>query len=375
MKPFNKIVLLALAAICFSQIVTAQQYVIKANIAGFENGTKFYLFDPDANLYIDSAVSKNNRFVLKGELFDTPKPLWLTVGKSLRLYTTLLIGNEIINIKGDRKGIKYDLEITGSKAQTGHDLLIGQIKGYAKKRDELTEQAHALTGDSVKIKYAIIRKAISKLDSARDITVKNFIRTHLNTYEALNQLFYLRNYFRHDLQQMYNSLNPDLKQSSFGQRIATYLKVGDILKKGDSFTDFEATDQHGKKHRLSDFRGKYILLDFSTKECIPCIESIPDMRKISQKYPDKVEVITFSCDVGKATWLSGVSRDKPTWLSLWDGKGIYGSIPLKYGVSGYPWFYIIGPDGKIINNWNGYGKNKDGRGSLETTVEEILAKN
>ncbi|MDB5032131.1 TlpA disulfide reductase family protein [Mucilaginibacter sp.] len=368
--------LLSVVISSLALLASAQQYEIRANITGFSNGTKFYLLDPELNTNIDSTLIQNNHFLIKGRLYDTPKSLWvMTQADGHYRYVTLLIGNDTIDIKGDIKDMPYGMIITGSKTQDEHNLLISQTGPLYKKRNELVEQARALKGDSAQIKSKVIWKTIGKIDSTTTVVIKDFIIHNLNTYEAVAELFFMKGTFKDSLQQMYNSLKPEIKQSPFGQRIVTYLKVGDKLKIGDIFTDFEALDQYGKKHRLSDFKGKYILLDFSTTYCGPCIESIPDMKNIVKKYGDKITVITFSGDGSKDLWLTGVKRDKPTWLSLWDGKGIYGETPLKYGTNGFPDFIVIDPDGKIINNWMGYGKNDDGRGSLETNVEKILAKN
>jgi len=37
-------------------------------------------------------------------------------------------------------------------------------------------------------------------------------------------------------------------------------------------------------------------------------------------YSDKLTIITLSGDAGKKTWLDGLKRDQPDWLSLWDEK-------------------------------------------------------
>ncbi len=371
-----KKILLSVVVSSLALFASAQQYEIRAHITGFSNGAKFYLLDPELNTNIDSAIIQNDHFVIKGRLYDTPKSLWVMTQAGGRYrYVTLLIGNDTIDIKGDIKDMPYDMVITGSKTEDEHNLFISQTGKFYKKQNELVEQARALTGDSAKIKSKEIWKTIGKIDSATNVAVKNFIIQNLNTYEALNELFFMKGTFKDSLQQMYNSLKPELKQSLFGQRIATYLKVGDKLKIGDMFTDFEALDQYGKKHRVSDFKGKYILLDFSETYCGPCIESVPDMKNIIKKYGDKMTIITFSGDGSKDLWLKGVKRDKPIWLSMWDGKGIYGETPLKYGANGFPDFIVIDPDGKIINNWMGYGKNDDGRGSLETNIDKLFAKN
>lgn len=360
-----------------ANLAFAQQYTIEAHITGFNNGAKFYLKDVDVDSDIDSVVIRNNQFVMRGSLADAPKSLWLYTKTSTNFYyTTLMIGNETITINGDIKDFPFDLSISGSKTQDEHTLLLNQEKAGYKERNKLLQEYFSLKGDSAEIKGKKIWRIIGKLDSTNEVVAKRFIKDHLNSYEGLYELFFLKNkYSRDTLRQMFNSLSPQFKQSDFGQRIANYIKVGPILEVGDKYADFEALDKAGVKHRLSEIKGKYILLDFSTTYCGPCIESVEDLKIISKKYADRVEIVSFSGDAGKANWLKGIARDKPNWLSLWDGKGNYGETIAKYGVTGYPSFFLIDPQGKIVSKWTGYGKKPGEKGSLETKIDGLLVKN
>jgi thiol-disulfide isomerase/thioredoxin len=194
-----------------------------------------------------------------------------------------------------------------------------------------------------------------------------FIKAHFNSYIGMNALFFVRNSFKKDtLQKMYDGLSAEHKESIYGQRIKNYLIVGDALKNGDKYSDFEAMDTSGKKHKLSDFTGKYVLLDFTQTYCEPCIESVDELKKADSLYKNKLQLISFNADKSKERWLTGILRDKPTWIALWDGEGIYGKTILKYNVTGYPTFVLLNPEGKII--WKEFG--------FETgIIEKALEKN
>ncbi|KIA94612.1 hypothetical protein OC25_09475 [Pedobacter kyungheensis] len=364
--------LLLFIAICINTVASAQQYTINAQITGFKNGTKFYLTDTELDTDIDSAIITNNVLNFKGTLRQTPQSLWVktTIAQDF-YYFTLLMGNEKINVSGDIKDFPFDLKITGSKTQEMHNKMIDLTKAGYKQRNKLLAEYFALTGDSAKIKAKAIWKVIGKIDSVDRMTRMNFVRQNLNSFEALDALFYLKNDFPRDtIHKFYNALHSDFKNTLYAKRIDTYLRVGEILDKGDSFYNFYAFDKDGKKHALSELSGKYILLDFSVTFCGPCIESIPELTEISQKLNNNLSVVSFSCDAGKATWLKGLSRDRPQWLSLWDGKGFYGETIIKYGVTGYPTFVLINPAGKIVSKWSGYEK-----GTLyKHVLEQISAK-
>lgn len=355
---------------------STQQCVIKANVTGFKNGTKFYLYDTESESNIDSAIIQSNSFTLSSHLSNPPQNLWVMATVDQKLYYfTLLIGNENIEVAGDAANFPFDLSIKGSKIQDIHNEYTQLIKEDYKRRDQLMRQIIMLRQDSSnKAKVNELRKTVGEIDNHTDSVGKKFVKEHLNTYEGLNNLFYQKDDLPTDsLRKLYSQIDPRFKQTRFGKRIKTYLEVGKALKEGDTAADFEAFDSQNKKHRLSDIKEKYVLLDFSTTSCGPCIESVEDLKKVSAKYAANLSIVTFSGDSGKAAWLTGVNRDKPTWLSVWDGKGNYGNTIMKYGVTGYPTFVLINPKGKIVSMWVGYGKEDDGRGSVETKLDALMA--
>jgi len=372
MKHLSLILLSAFLALS----AQSQQYTIKAALTGFPDGTPFYLKDLDVDAVIDSAFISRNTFKMTGRFDDPPQSLWLYCNyKNSFYYVVLLIGNDKISVKGDLKDFPYDLAVTGSRSQDDVNALRGLTKEGYRQRDRLVTEYFALKGDSAEIKGKAIWKTIHGLDSMNETIRKKFVLDHPGSFLTLQELYFLRRVFGRDsLQHLYASLSPSLQQNKMGTRISNYLKVGDPIKTGEAMEDFEAFDRDGKSHRPSDYKGKYILLDFSATYCGPCIQSLEDMKKLSATYPDKLAIITLSGDAGKKTWLEGLDRDHPDWLSLWDGKGIYSQAMLKYGVSGFPTFCLVGPDGKIVSLWSGYGKEKDGAGSLETAVTKQFNK-
>lgn len=347
----------------------SQQYVIKAELTGFKDQTKFFLTDLDNKTVIDSALIVSNKFTMKGKLSSTPDFLRLyTIYENQFYYAFMFIGNDAVTLKADRTGLPFDYKITGSESQDLESILYDDTKGFAKQHDALVTKYHNLTGDSAEIKGKQIYAAITKLSEQSAAVSARFIKDHLNSYAGVAELSLAASGYNKDtLQRLYNALQPLYQQSKYGKRIATYLNVGDQTKAGDTYADFTAIDPNNVAHKLSDIQGKYILLDFSINGCVPCTESVKDMKKLAAIYPDKLTVITFSADASKISWLNTIARDNPTWLTLWDGKGNESETLKKYGVTGYPTFFVIDPKGKIIWTDSGYGE-----GSLEKKVRELV---
>jgi peroxiredoxin len=112
---------------------------------------------------------------------------------------------------------------------------------------------------------------------------------------------------------------------------------------------FQLPDQTGKEFKLSDFKGKYILLDFWASWCAPCREENPNIVKQFERFKNKnFTVLGISLDDDRAAWLKAIKDDQLNWphlseLKRWDGK-----VTLQYKVEGIPASFILDPEGKII---------------------------
>jgi thiol-disulfide isomerase/thioredoxin len=63
---------------------------------------------------------------------------------------------------------------------------------------------------------------------------------------------------------------------------------------GDLAPDFEISDFDGSRHRLSDFRGQVVYVNFWATWCVPCQEELPDLAYLADEYGDDLAVITVN---------------------------------------------------------------------------------
>jgi peroxiredoxin len=122
---------------------------------------------------------------------------------------------------------------------------------------------------------------------------------------------------------------------------------------GNKFVDFSAKDLQGVSHKLSDYKDKYVLLDFGMMACHGCMEAAADTRRLSEKYKKNLYVIGINLDTRKEFWEMATKRDSITWINLSDGKGTFGGAFTTYGIEEFPTYILIDPQGILIERWTG----------------------
>jgi len=127
----------------------------------------------------------------------------------------------------------------------------------------------------------------------------------------------------------------------------------DLLNPGTNAPAFKLKDFAGKERSLEEFKGKVVVLDFWGTWCPPCRMAMPAVQKVHEKYADKgVVVLGMNFESNPKADPEKFKKDKGyTYTSLAKAETIAGS----YKVSGWPTFYVIGKDGKIV--WGGRSLN------------------
>jgi peroxiredoxin len=366
MKKLSRL-LLIISTVTVISCNNQKGYVITGNLTGFPDSTMLYLQNLSTQDNFDSARIIKNKFEFRGQLQNVPEQIWLNAKVNGQfIYANLLIGNENIHINGDMKDFPWDINISGSKIQDDYAYCLNLTKAFYIKRDSLVKSFLELPQETQEVKGKGIWAKINVLDDTTQSLNISYIKSHLNTYPGIIELGYLKKSFTKDtLKAMYARLSPEIKASRYAKIIEIYLsdKISEV---GDKYHDFEAINKDGEKIKLSELAGKYILLDFTSANCGPCVQSAEELRLINKTYNDSLKIVSFSGDAKKDIWINSLKRDSVSWISLWDGKGTYSETYIKYGVQGIPAFFLIAPNGKIIDKWVGYGK-----GSLENKLKKF----
>jgi len=135
-----------------------------------------------------------------------------------------------------------------------------------------------------------------------------------------------------------------------------------IGQPGWQAANFTTTDINGKSIKLSDFKGKYILLDFWASWCVPCRQASPHLLALYHKYNAKgFDIIGISDDDTRLQqWRNAVKTDSTAvFHQILRGAAKKGTAQTKdlhqvYNILSLPTKILVDPSGKIIGR---YGDN------------------
>ena len=169
--------------------------------------------------------------------------------------------------------------------------------------------------------------------------------------------------YTEDLKRLYERIPQDWLGTEAGKKVTAQLFPPKAVAVGDCVYDTDLYDLKGQVCHLSDFEGRYLLLDFWSAGCGPCLMAFPEMREVQEMWKDRLVVVSISSDSEKG-WKEASERKGITWTNLNDMQGTVG-IYAHYGIKGIPHYVIVSPEGRIMHVWRGYGT-----GVLKKKLEE-----
>ena len=178
------------------------------------------------------------------------------------------------------------------------------------------------------------------------------IEKNPNTTFAAFTTYYviMNNNFKGDtVNNLISQLNGEARESDYYAHILKIAKSINKTSYGKNAPDFTVKDTTGKEISLSDFKGKFVVLDFWTSWCKPCREANPLWKDIYITYSNQnIEFLSISFDVKCHLWKAAVKKDNLPWPNGSNCKG-WDEISDLYGVKSVPQTFLIHPDGRILD--------------------------
>lgn len=144
----------------------------------------------------------------------------------------------------------------------------------------------------------------------------------------------------------YGGVVPEGDTQGLGMSASGELFARRNLTVGKGVPEIEGTDHEGKTFKLSDFRGKVVVLIFSGNWCGPCVEMYPQERALVARLEgEPFALVSVSTDADVTTLRKSIVAGEITWRCWWDGTS--GPITTRWGISGFPSIFVLDASGVI----------------------------
>lgn len=119
---------------------------------------------------------------------------------------------------------------------------------------------------------------------------------------------------------------------------------------GDPVPDFEVQLVDGPKAKLSDLRGKYVLLHFWGSWCGPCRKENPHISDLYRKYHEKgFEIFSIAIDVNTKAWQTAIINDRLGWpYHAMEPYDFGGPVSKQFNIKSIPTTFLLNPEGVIM---------------------------
>ncbi|MDR2283680.1 MAG: AhpC/TSA family protein [Sphingobacterium sp.] len=355
-------------------------------------------------IWLPFIVSAQTEFTIQGKIgiLDAPVKVYLSYNNgSTSIADSAKLNDGKFNFKGSVKGptlavLSVKNNAPSASGKRNSDLLMfylenSEISITATDSIKNATVQGSTTNDDEKLLKSLQEPYLSKIESSKgmrqsgDSSVKQyqqglkkvtreFIKQRPHSIVALRafkktELAY--NFDPDTAALVFDTFSPEMKESAYGKELAEIIKVGLETNRGMLAIEVAEPDTLGNMVKLSDFRGKYVLLDFWASWCAPCRAEHPHLIKAYQQYSNNgFDILSVSLDNqhSKQAWLGAIKQDGLLWTQVSALIGFNSKASKDYGIKAIPSNFLIDPDGKII------ARNLRGN-ELEQKLSGLLSRN
>ena len=354
MKKLTTVFLCALPFLGIAQ----GRYTLNGQIADSTSSDVVYVrYKINSMMVMDSTRLKNGKFTLCGNLPGVTTG-YLSMEHKNRSSDQMEIYLEpkVMTIKSPTKLIKNGV-VAGSPINDLNKEYLAILAPVTLRNSELMSEwrskIKAGNADSAYIRS--FNQQNLALYKERQLINRNFYLAHLDSYLGLIAFYGSGNYdiegnLEHTASE-FGKFSKAVKATDLGENINGVIQGAFKTKIGLKAMDFTQNDVNGKPVKLSDFKGKYVLLDFWASWCTPCRAENPVLVKAYADYKDRnFTILSVSLDQPgkKQAWVDAIKKDGMSWTNVSDLKYWRNEVAVMYGINSVPANFLIAPDGKIV---------------------------
>lgn len=300
--------------------------------------------DEGKDVVIDSSGFKNGKFTFEG-VVELPEMYYIAIGdeKTNRFF----VENAEIFVKANIDSLSK-ATIDGSKTQDQYLAYLTAANAFDMELMKTYNQMKSTEDE------ALGKSLVMKLDSlynAKTAFTKTYVKANTSSVVApflisRSLIYYLE---LEELEEYVNLLDTQLSSSVYTKALVKRVELLRNLQPGMPAPEFTQNNTKGEAVSLSDFKGKYLLIDFWASWCGPCRRANPEVLRVYNKYKGKnFTILGISMDENKEAWLKAIEDDKLEWEQVSTLEGWKNPVGKLYAVNGIPHAVLIDAEGNIV---------------------------
>lgn len=387
----RRIIFLTVTALLFFASCSkepAKGVVINGKIEGFD--TKELILGVAINskynqvLPLDTIKVENNKFTYTNDTLATGiygiYPITEKTTNNNVVYTLLDKGRLDINISLTKNNT-FDIKASGTKVVDEYQDFINRLdeksmkfvcdsldnEFYEARRADDREKMMEIKEKSAPL-YTKAREG-KKMFLSQEISKKrkDIIGIYMYYEYSFLSMTYSTKEEIDEIRKQLSEYDETAKSTFFYTQMMSKLSKAEQSVVGGVAPDVIGTDVEGKEMKISDFRGKYVLVDFWSSGCTWCRKETPNIKKTYDDFKDKnFTVLAASLDVRKEDWVKAMEEDGLAWPSMMLLREEIKKMTDSYNILGIPFIILLSPEGVILE--------KDLRGEriYEAVKEQVL---